>query len=188
MQESANRYSTVSIALHWALVVLVLTNVWLGGRMEEAEGAARMSFLSAHASVGISILVLTLARLAWRPTHKWPQLPEHTPGWQRVIARLTHVSFYVALIAIPLLGWATVSAAPALERLEVFGGVSWPLLPLGPSEDLSEALGETHKAFVKAVYVLLILHVLGALKHHFIQRDQVLHRMLPLVPAPQRKA
>lgn len=188
MQEFANRYSAVSIALHWALAALVVTNVWLGGRMEDAEGAARVDLLSAHASVGISVLVLTLIRIAWRLTHKWPPLPGGTPGWQRVVARITHAGFYVLLIAIPLFGWAAVSAAPAIARLEVFGGVAWPLLPVGSDADLSGLLGETHKVLVKAAYVLIVLHVLGALKHHFLQRDQVLHRMLPLVPAPKRKA
>lgn len=185
MQESDRRYSAVSIFLHWTIVVLVLTNVWMGGRMTEAAGAQQAQLLSVHASIGISILVLTLARLGWRLSHPWPRIPDGTPGWQRAIARFTHVSFYVALIAIPLLGWSTVSAAPGVDRLEVFGGIPWPLLPFGDSEARAAALGETHKAFVKAVYVLLALHIAGALKHHFVQRDQVLHRMLPLVP--QRK-
>jgi cytochrome b561 len=186
MQESDRRYSNVSIAIHWAVVVLVLTNVWLGGRMTEAEGAAQARLLSAHASVGISILVLTLARLGWRLAHPWPRIPDGTPGWQRVIARATHVSFYALLVAAPLFGWATVSAYPGLT-LEVFGGLPWPKLPLAQSESLSGALGETHKTIVKTVYVVLALHIAGALKHHILQRDQVLHRMLPLVPQRRPK-
>jgi cytochrome b561 len=101
-------------------------------------------------------------------------------SWERLLARLTHFAFYALLLAIPLLGWASVSAAGA-PAVPLYDTVPWPNLPLPRSEDLAETLGDLHGTLVKSVYVLLFLHVAGALKHHFLDKDEVLSRMLPVV-------
>jgi cytochrome b561 len=185
MRENPRRYSTVSILLHWLIVALVLTNLFVGGAMEDAEGPAKLEYFALHKSVGISVFVLTLIRLGWRIGHPWPPFPEAMPGWERVLARGTHVIFYVALLAIPLLGWAAASARGA-PVTQWFGLFPVGNLPLPRSEDLSDWFGDAHELLIKAAYVLIALHVLGALKHHFMDRDGVLHRMLPIVPAPRR--
>ena len=86
-----------------------------------------------------TIFALTLVRLFWRLGHPWPILPEHMPTWERLLARFTHLGFYVGLLVIPLLGWAAASAygAPATP---IWGIIPWPNLPLPRSEDLGEAL------------------------------------------------
>lgn len=105
--------------------------------------------------------------------------------WERIIARGTHILFYVLMMDAPLLGWAAASAGGAPET-PLFGALPGPNLPVPQGEELSETLGVLHKAMVKAIYVVLGLHVLGALKHHFLDKDEVLHRMLPLLRDPQR--
>lgn len=184
MRESESRYSTVSILLHWMIAGLLIANVLVGGWMEEAAGPDKLGWFATHKSLGITVFVLTLARLGWRIAYPWPALPAHMAGWERLLARGTHVLFYAALLAIPLLGWAAASAggAPATDWFGLFPVGN---LPVPRSEDLGEALGGAHKLLIKAVYVLIGLHVLGAIKHQFLNRDGVLHRMLPIIPVPR---
>lgn len=160
MRESRSRYSTVSIFLHWAIFVLIFANANLGGRMEEAELAADAGYwFQWHRAVGLTILGLSLIRLVWRFTHPWPPLPERMPEWEKRLARGTHIMFYVLMIGAPLMGLAAATVA---------------------DNGLGEQLGDIHKLLVKAIYVVLALHVAGALKHHFIDKDEVLSRMLPI--------
>lgn len=161
MRESRSRYSTVSIVLHWMIFVLIFVNANLGGRMEDAQSAADAGYwFQWHRAIGLTVLGLSLIRLVWRFTHPWPPLPEAMPRWEKLLARGTHVTFYVLMIGAPLMGLATVTVG---------------------DEALGEQLGDVHKLLVKAIYVVLALHVAGALKHYFIDRDEVLSRMLPLV-------
>lgn len=175
-----DRYSTVSLALHWGVALLVLMQIGLIMAHDATEGPMSREFVAVHKANGLSILVLTLIRLVWRARHPAMPLPTATPGWQRRFARVTHVLFYVSLIILPLAGWAASSAA---ERpIPWFGLFDWPLLPLPSSRDLAGALMDVHTNGVKLLYVLMLLHVAGALKHHFVDRDNVLRRMIPMLP------
>jgi cytochrome b561 len=184
MRESESRYSTVSIVLHWTIAALLIANVLVGGWMEDAQGSDKLGWFATHKSLGITVFVLTLVRLGWRIAHPWPPLPAHMAGWERLLARTTHVLFYGVLLAIPLLGWGAASAGGA-PVTDWFGLFPVGNLPLPRSEDLGEALGGAHKLLIKATYVLIGLHVLGAIKHQFLNRDGVLHRMLPILPVPR---
>jgi len=180
MREDRSRYSTVSILLHWTIFVLILANATFGGWMEDATAPADgLRYFALHKSVGITILLLSLIRLGWRFAHPWPPFPGGMAQWERILARGTHILFYVLMIGAPLLGWAAASAGGAPE-VPLYGAVPAPNLPIAQGKELSEALGGVHKLMVKAIYVVLALHVLGALKHHFLDRDEVLSRMLPL--------
>lgn len=177
MAEPRNRYSIVSLSLHWLIAALVLTQVVLITAHEASEGTR--TFINLHKSVGLSILLLTLARIGWRIANPAIALPSRLPVWQRLLARVTHVLFYVVLIVIPLTGWA---ASSAMGRdIAWFGLFNWPLLPVGGGRETAGMLMDVHGLVVKGLYVLIALHVLGALKHHFIDRDNVLHRMIPLI-------
>jgi cytochrome b561 len=180
MAEPRNRYSTVSLVLHWLIAGLVLTQLGLVWAHEATEGSASREFMNLHKSVGLSILVLTLARLAWRIANPAIPLPAETPRWQKLAARGTHVLFYVFLVAMPLVGWAASSAAG--RDIVWFGLFEWPLLPIGGGRETAGSLMEAHEIAGKLLIALVVLHVLGALKHHFVDRDNVLHRMIPLIP------
>lgn len=180
MREDRSRYSTISIVLHWLIFVLIFANATVGGWMEDAEGLQKFEHFQLHKSLGLAILALSLFRFGWRLTHRWPAFPDRMATWERVLARGTHIAFYVLMIGAPLLGWAAVSAGGAPET-PLFGMLPGPNLPIGQYEGLAGRLGDAHKTMVKAIYVLLALHVAGALKHHFIDRDDVLARMLPVL-------
>jgi cytochrome b561 len=178
--EPRNRYSTVSLILHWLIAALVVTQIGLIWAHEATEGPISREFVNIHKSVGLSILVLTLIRLGWRIANPAIPLPETMPRWQKLLARTNHVLFYVLLIAMPLVGWAASSAAG--RDIVWFGLFEWPLLPIGGGRETAGDLMDVHEAAARLLIFLVVLHIAGALKHQFIDRDNVLHRMIPLIP------
>lgn len=179
MAEPRHRYSTVSLVLHWLIAVLVLVQILMvSDAMTEGDNARY--WVGLHKALGLSILVLTVARLGWRIANPALPMPPGTPRWQRIMARTTHVLFYAVLILLPLTGWLASSAAG--RDISWFGLFNWPLLPIGGGREAAGTLMSLHGALPKLLYGLVGLHVLAALKHHFINRDNVLHRMLPFIP------
>jgi cytochrome b561 len=184
MREHHSPYSSVSIGLHWTIAILIIANATFGGWMEDAHDSEKLGYYQLHKSVGITILALSLVRLGWRIGHPWPAFPDGMPNWERLLARTAHILFYILMIGVPLMGWAAASAGGAPE-VTLYGAIPVPNLPLPLSDDLADELGDIHKLMVKSIYVVLIFHVLGALKHHFLDKDEVLHRMLPLFRNPR---
>jgi len=179
--EPRNRYSIVSLILHWLIAVLILAQVLLITVSEATEGQAiSREFILAHMAVGLTVLILTLARIGWRIANPAIPLPDTMKRWEKILARTTHVLFYVLLLAMPLSGWAAVSATG--RELSWFGLFAWPLLPISGGRDAYRAIIDIHGIVVKGLYVLVALHVIGALKHQFVDRDNVLHRMIPWIP------
>lgn len=180
MAEPRNRYSIVSLSLHWLIAVLILAQVLLITAREATDGPLAREFLQVHKAVGLSILMLTLIRIGWRIANPALPLPDTMRRWEKILARTTHVLFYVLLLAMPLTGWAAVSATG--RDLSWFGLFNWPLLPISGGRDAFKSIIGIHGVVVKGLYVLIALHVLGALKHQFVDRDNVLHRMIPWIP------
>lgn len=177
MAEPRNRYSTVSLILHWLIAALVVTQVALITVYESTESR---DFVNAHKSVGLTILVLTLGRLGWRLANPAIPLPATMRVWEKGLARATHVLFYAFMIGMPLVGWAASSAGG--REIQWFGLFPWPLLPIDGGREMAGRLMDMHELAAKALYLLIALHVAGALKHHFVDRDNVLHRMIPWIP------
>lgn len=180
MAEPRNRYSIVSLVFHWGIAALILAQVLLITAHDATEGPISREFVQVHKALGLTILTVTLARIGWRLINPAIPLPTAMSRWERIAARTTHVIFYVLLIALPLSGWAASSAGGRV--IEWFGLFQWPMLPVEQNRDLSQSLMTLHRAAVKILYVLLALHILAALKHQFVNRDNVLHRMIPLIP------
>lgn len=173
MNTSATRYSGGAILLHWLIAALLLANVVIAFTMEDARG-----LMPLHKSLGITVLLLTLVRIGWRLTHAVPPLPAALASWERVAARVTHGAFYLLLLVMPLLGWASASSGK-WGTGALFGVIPWFDLPIGKSHDLHEALGEAHELTAYLTLALIALHVVGALKHQLIDRNNMLARMLP---------
>lgn len=180
------RYSIGAILLHWLIAAAIVLQVVLAGRMEGPRTPTSFAVTQLHKSVGITILLLSLARLAWRLIHRPPPMPATMSRWEQVLARWAHVGFYVVMIGMPLTGWLMVSASRIPIPTLLYGVVPWPSLPfvgdLAPGakklwHDLAEG---GHGALAKVLYVLLALHVAGALKHQLFSHDEpVLARMAP---------
>jgi cytochrome b561/polyisoprenoid-binding protein YceI len=182
------RYTAVAIALHWIIAFSIIGMIAVGWTMENLDpstldGRAQyQSIVQLHKSFGITILLLSVARIAWRLMNPPPPEPP-MPGWQAFAANAVHVLFYILMIAMPLSGWIMASASPAFEtkyfglfdaRLPVL-----PTLPLESREAVDETFGSVHSALAWVVIGLLVLHVAGAVKHHFIDKDGLLARMAP---------
>ena len=178
-------YSTVAKFLHWTIAVAILGMIGLGWYMGELprESPIKFQMYQLHKSIGIVILLLSLFRLGWRMTHTRPSLPNNMAKWEMFLAKAVVVLFYALMIGIPFIGWAIVSASPRNMPTMLFGAIPWPHLPILPTlenkKEVSEVLEEMHGFMAYSVLAMLALHVGGALKHHFIKRDDVLIGMMP---------
>jgi cytochrome b561 len=125
------------------------------------------------------VRVLTVVRIFWRFTHPVPALPAAMPGWQKLAAHGMHFGLYALMLAIPLSGWAVASSSSSGVPTILFGLVELPHLPVGTDHDTHEFYEEVHELLGNLMILLLIGHVVAALKHHFVDKDTVLTRMLP---------
>lgn len=184
-EAAARRYSAVAILLHWASALGVLALIGMGLTMTHA-GLAPMRLFPLyqwHKSVGITVLVLTGLRLAWRLTHRPPPHPAGMPARERRAAGAAHAILYGLLVGLPLTGWAVVSLSPFNIPTVLYGLVPWPHLPLArlltDPAGVEGAFKLLHAYGAWFLMALLVLHVAAALRHHLILRDGVLWRMLP---------
>ena len=167
------RYSNGAIVLHWLLALLLAGEIALGFAMP--KDISGFALYQLHKSIGITILLLSVLRLAWRLTHRLPEKAEG--GRIGFLASAVHVLFYFFMIAAPLTGWAVVSTASVEVPTLLFGMVPWPHLPL-PGV-WNEGAEELHEFLAYLGLALFILHVAGALRHHFLLREPLLARMGP---------
>lgn len=168
----------MAIALHWTIALAIVLQVSLSARME-GRSLEAFAVTQLHKSVGITILLLSLVRLAWRLMNPPPPLPSDLARWERVLAHAVHAGLYVIMVGMPLTGWLMVSTSRIEIPTLLYGVVPWPHLPLhGAAWHEAGELG--HETLAKLLYGLAALHVAGALKHQLFSRDEpVLPRMLP---------
>lgn len=183
------RYSNVAITLHWLIALGIIANICLGLYFADLPRSDPSKFLlvQTHKSIGLTVLVLSLVRVGWRLMHPVPPLPASMGPGLRFLARATHFLLYVLIVAIPLSGWALVSSSPLGLPTLYFGWFAWPHisfladLPRAAKKPLVGELATVHIYLAWSAIVLIPIHIVGALYHHFIRRDEVLTRMLPLV-------
>ena len=176
-RNTTRAWGSLSKALHWIIVLLIINQWIIAERAEDLpKGPALIAALWWHKSFGITILMLAVIRLAWRLANPVPDLTAETRPWERVLARISHVLLYALIFAMPLSGWMMSSARSF--PVSWFGILQLPDL-VAPDQQLYERLNELHHLLFGVLVVVAALHVAGALKHHFIDRNDVLRRMLP---------
>ena len=194
--KQSTRYDRVSQLLHWEVALLVLVLLVMGKTgLVEADHPGSAAFMW-HGSLGVLVLVSVAARALWRLRHPPPEFPATMTRLGRIAARTMHASLYVLLIALPLSGWLAASSEgsnvnlfnvatlprwgasmPSDTRPTAVPGMrAAPESEEGGSEDLAE---EVHEFLGDALILLASLHVLAALKHQYIDRDELIRRMLP---------
>ena len=186
MAATRTRYTTVAITLHWLIAAAIIFQIILGWRAGDGpKGAETFALFQLHKSIGITILLLSLFRLAWRLFNPPPPAPVGQPSWEKTASHIVHIGFYVIMIGLPLTGWILVSASKTDIPTLLFGAIPWPHLPLIP--DLAPAaksvwheIGEIgHGVLVKVTYLLLLLHLGAVAKHQVLDRDGVFGNMAP---------
>lgn len=171
----ANRYTATAIHLHWLIALALVGTFSLGLYMHELPlSPTKLKLYSWHKWAGVTIFLLVLIRLAWRLGHRPPELPAAMPAWQRQASGIVHGLLYLLMFAVPLSGWL-MSSAKGFQTVW-FGVLPLPDL-VGKNEGLGEILEEVHEALNFTLLGLVAVHVAAALKHHFIDRDDVLRRM-----------
>lgn len=172
---SPNRYGVALILLHW-LTFLWLVAVYTLIELHEyfPKGSAAREWLKHwHFMLGLCILLLLAVRVVARRASAVPPIVPPLPGWQRVLARLMHATLYLFLLAMPLLGWLTLSAKGHV--IPLFGLELPPLL--AENKALARNLQDIHQTIGNIGFYLIGLHILAALFHHYVARDNVLRRM-----------
>jgi cytochrome b561 len=177
------RYTRVAIWLHWLIAVLVLYNLTSGLLVDVTP--EWLHLFGWHKAAGISILFLSFARLAWRLTHRPPPLPA-MPRWQIGAAHALHWTFYALIILMPLSGWIASSASEKRYPLTFFGLFDLPYLPVAQGKHNADLPFAFHTYAGYTMAALALVHIAAALKHHFVDRDRTLVRMMPGVePIPR---
>jgi cytochrome b561 len=172
------RYSTGAIILHWAIAIAVIVTWRIAESVEHATRAESEVIMANHMALGVIIFALTVARLIWRFTHTQPPFPNDLARWEAVLARIVHFTFYVLLLGLPLMAWIGNSLEG--EAIDVFALFTVPALPVSADKRFGHEILEVHGTLGMVMIYLIGLHILGALKHHFFDRNGELYRMLPV--------
>ena len=167
-------YTRTAIILHWVMALPIIALLLFG--LQTMGGHHARFWPTLHASAGFSLLAMVIFRLAWRHKNPPPALPQAMSSTQRVLAGLSHIVLYAAMILLPLTGWLAftehVRRSFGVAPANLFWLVKVPLLP-----DFGINFHFIHKWGGKAFLALIAIHILAALKHHFFNRDDVLRHM-----------
>ncbi len=182
LRNTPQRWGWVAQFLHWSIALLIIGLVIVGLTMDDmANSPDKVNVYALHKSTGLTVLVLVVLRLLWRLIDPRPPYEAGMPAWQRKVSSLTHGLLYVLMLSQPLSGWLFNSASNF--PLQWFWLLKVPALA-GPDPELKALARDIHGAGFYLLGALIALHVGAALKHHFVDRDATLARMLPGVSSP----
>lgn len=171
------RHATGVRALHWLMAIVIIVAWMLGHRIEDFDGTPEKgAAVGLHVMVASSVLLLIVLRIVIRLKAGVPALPPAMGAAARAVSHAVHAALYLLMVALPMSGWLMAnSGGHTFYLLRV---IPMPTL-IGKQEALHEALEDAHGAMGWLLGLLVVLHVAAALKHHFIDKDDVLSRMLP---------
>lgn len=176
-KNTITRYGSLSIGLHWLMLLLFIA---VYGSIElrelfEKGSDPREALKAWHFMLGMLVFVLVWLRIAARFTGPTPLIHPAPPEMQEISGKLLHLALYLLMIGMPLTGWLLLSAA---GKPIPFFGLELPAL-IAENKDLAKQIKELHEAVGKAGYLLIGLHAAAALYHHYIKRDDTMTRILP---------
>lgn len=175
LKNTTSTYGSVTKFLHWLIFLLVFVMIiggfCLGYVPKEYKGVV----YNLHKLTGLTILLLMLIRLGWKMLNVKPMLPADTTVWQRRAERAVHDLLYLLIIVMPLAGWIGSSSAGKAPHI---GDISFGL-PIPENEALIGTMFSIHGWVAYGIIALVTVHVVAALYHHYVKKDNVLRRMLP---------
>ena len=184
--ELTERYTSVAIALHWIIALMLGLMIALGKNMHDGEGVPVEWMFQLHKSVGITILALMIARILWRLSNKPPALPADMKSLEKTASHSVHIGLYALMFLLPITGWLMVSTSPFAVATVLYGNIPWPHLPVLPElaletrQSLYPTMTNIHELMSWALIVLFALHLGGAIKHELSDEEGVLKRMIPV--------
>lgn len=177
MKQKKTHYAKKFIVLHWLIALIVMTMLAGSFFLEDLPQAIKPTGIMMHKSLGITILILMILRVFWLAKLKRPTLPAAMPRWELWLARGVQAAMYVTLIGMAMVGWVMSALS---NRIPVFFGiVRLPLPGISPNPDLAEIFFQIHQTIAWILIALIVLHIVGALKHAIIDKDNVMETMLP---------
>lgn len=184
---SVPRYTRTAMALHWLIALGILCNVAIALSADSMPDGWVRPAIDIHKSIGITVLGLAILRVLWRVSHRPPALPGWFRRWELRAAHLAHILLYVLMFALPITGWLHDSAwdGAATHPMSLYYLIPWfrlgfiENLPPDLKNHLHGLFGTMHTWAAYVLYVVLAMHILGALKHELLDRESVLRRMLP---------
>jgi len=184
LQNTEHAWGSVAKSFHWLVAILILGQLVLGTIAEDARvSPLKLDLFVWHKSIGVSILLLVTLRVVWRLKNPPPASPAHVPAWEARLALVGHRLLYLLMVVVPLTGWWVSDTSRIPFRL--YWSVPVPDL-MAPDRDLSELAADVHGVLTKLLLAIIIGHILAALRHHFMIRNDTLLRMLPLRKEPRR--
>ncbi|QJP14952.1 cytochrome b [Starkeya sp. ORNL1] len=177
MSSSGKRFTVLQRSLHWLMAACILAMLFIGVGMVSTIMPKYVPLLATHKTLGITILVLALIRLAVRARYGAPALPADLPEPMRLAAHLSHYALYALMIGMPLIGWAMMSAGA--YPVVLYGGIRLPAI-LPQSDELHALLWSAHFYLAFAFFALVLLHLAAALFHALVRRDGVFESMAPV--------
>ena len=170
-------YGSVAKFFHWTVSVLVITLLIIGTIMIGLDNSpTKGNMFQIHKLTGILVLSFMVLRTLWTLNNPKPELPPGTKPWEKFAERLVHYSFYFLLIAMPFSGWIMSTAAGYNPHI---GSLEFPLIGIPKSKSLAHLAEDIHYWVAWTIAAILIMHVAAALKHHFVDKDNILTRMMP---------
>ena len=177
LRNTPETYGVLAKFLHWTIVVLIIAQYVIIESAEDLpDGIEKLAIITRHKSVGMLILSLAIVRIGWKLWNRGNPVPVVMPKLQKIAAVAGHGLLYLLILAQPISGWMMSSAAN--YPVTFFGLFQFPAI-VGPNEGAHETYEDVHEFLFGAIVVIAVVHVLAALYHHFIQKDDTLRRMLP---------
>jgi len=174
LRNTSLSYGSVAKFLHWLVFILILTLILVGFFWQDT-GDSKYTVINIHKLIGLFTMLIVLVRIAWAINNTKPGYPMMA-RWEKIVLHATHGLIYLLLLAMPISGWVMATAAGYSPRLL---GLAFPMPGIPQDMALAGLANKAHFYFAWALIALVSLHILAALKHHFINRDNVLKRMMP---------
>ena len=176
-KNTINSFGYVAKSFHWVIALLIIAMLVLGYFLEDFPASVGEMPYNTHKTIGIIILALVVLRLGWRWLNIQPSYSATLPSAYKFFVRLAHYAIYLVIIAMPISGWVMSTAAGHVPHF--LGWFYFPMPGISLNEQLAGQAFQVHNVLAIILIVLVSFHVLAALFHHFVLKDNVLKRMLP---------
>ena len=179
LRNTATEWGTLAKGFHWLGAVLTIFLIAFGWWMiHVAERSERLANFGIHASIGYDLLLLLALRLCWRAIDRGPALPADFKAWEKGAAHLGHFLLYFLMLAVSVTGWMIVSSARRPIDASLLGFIPVPLLDRAGDKAFHDIAEDVHRWLSYTLLVLIVVHIVAALRHHYVKKNDILRRML----------